>query len=422
MLSLLFSTLLIISSILSSSWFLLQVYYYKSVKEILYKYQSLNRSPKISIIVAIKNEPIDIIEELFENLSSLDYENYEVIVISDDDEDYFRRILLEVKGNKIHLFRRDERKGRKAGALNFGISKASGEYLVFLDAEARVDRYFLSKIAVMLKDREAIALKLSVRNLNSPLGMAYAKTTDFSMKSMFLSRWEKGLFIFPNGSALAIKRDAMKKLMWREGLMTEDLDLGIRCVMHGIKIDYIHDIEVSTLSPLGIFDLYEQIKRWAYGSGELLFSSLRLAKFGLKGIEGIIYVNQWGIYSFFLFMLILTSTIDPIVKIPDLILLVTIILYSISIGIYSLILKAKGDFRTATATIWGSFFGYIQGLIRIKSDWKVTPKDKRKDVKPFLLYIFQYLLILFSFIDIYLGSLLQGIMLFLLSISIFIME
>ncbi|MCY0884130.1 MAG: glycosyltransferase family 2 protein, partial [Acidianus infernus] len=91
--------LLVFSSLLSSSWLFLQVYYIKSIKgegiENRIDLQSQNKH-KISIIIAIRNEEADTINELIQNLRNIDYDNYEVIIISDDPPEKFREILSNI--------------------------------------------------------------------------------------------------------------------------------------------------------------------------------------------------------------------------------------------------------------------------------------------------------------------------------------
>ncbi len=82
--------LIILSAILSSLWVLLQAFYFTR-KEITCKHHEKGNS-SVSIIVAIKDEEPSVIKELIENLSSLNYENYEVIIISDDKEERFREL------------------------------------------------------------------------------------------------------------------------------------------------------------------------------------------------------------------------------------------------------------------------------------------------------------------------------------------
>ncbi|MEM2662987.1 MAG: glycosyltransferase family 2 protein, partial [Metallosphaera sp.] len=72
--------IIVLSAILSSLWILLESFYYTREKP------SVPRTDgpryRTSIVVAIKNEDPEVVKGLVENLSRLDYPDYEVILVS----------------------------------------------------------------------------------------------------------------------------------------------------------------------------------------------------------------------------------------------------------------------------------------------------------------------------------------------------
>ncbi len=411
------SLLLLVSSLLSSTWLILQGLYY-TPKEIAEEGEERRRE-RISVIIAIKDEAPETIRELVENLSKLDYEDYEVVIVSDDNEDKFKELSSIPMPVNFKLVRRANPKGRKAGALNFGVELSSGDYLVFLDAEARVERDFLKELSKLTK-YDAVALRLVVRNKDGPLGRIYSRMTDFSMASLFRGRERRGLLIFPNGSAFGIRKSVLLSLGgWKEGTVTEDLEIGIRLGIRGIRVRYYDRPTVSVLSPFTYYDLYSQIKRWAYGSGELLPEGVKLLRRGIKGLEGLLYVVQWGVYSFFPFSLILVSLFPGSVPLS---------LYLASIGVYGASLafyygrSADGSGEldlSGVLVMFASMVGFTQGLFRLRFNWKVTPKVATKDRAPALLQVLKYFLFLLSLYDLVSGEYLGFVLMLGLSISLF---
>lgn len=422
-----FSLILIFSSVLSSYWILLQVYYFKTKKGEIVRLEKSPSEPFFSIIVAIKNEDPSIIEELIGNLLDLDYNKYEVIIVSDDSQEYVSalksRLNCNGKDDIVKIVRRENSIGRKAGALNYGTKIAKGDYLVFLDSEARVDKDFLKRLSKHVNS-SALALRIKIRDAKSAIEKIYSRMTEYSMDSLFLSRFQKGLYIFPNGSAFVISRSLLQTLgMWKEGVFTEDLEIGLRAHFHDVKIEYIDEINVALIAPKNLYDLYYQIERWSYGSGELFLEGLKLLKKGVKGLEGFMYVIQWGLYSSFLFTLILISSFQPILKISFLNYLLPIAIFACSLAIYSFTFKIseKDMHLVSFVVIWASLIGFIKGLLRLRYSWRVTPKTSSNTKKPLILTVLQYLLILLAFVNLFYNQLLSSIILLSLSVSLFML-
>ncbi|BDC18106.1 glycosyltransferase family 2 protein [Acidianus sp. HS-5] len=431
-LSIFLGLILVFSSILSSSWLILQVYYVRSIKIEIKDVDDIklthDTNNKISIIIAIKNESVDTIKELIENLKNIKYENYEAIIVSDDTPERFKEIISNISYimRNIKIIRRSENKGRKAGALNYGVKLAQGEYLVFLDAEARITDDFLTKVSQYLSRFDAIAMRLRVRNKENYVEKSYYQMTEYSMSSLFLARDKKYFIIFPNGSAFAIKRNELEKVGgWKEGSVTEDLEMGIRLALFGIKVKFVNDIIVYTLSPFNLTDLYFQIKRWAYGSGELFSEGLLLLKKGIRGIEGFLYVIQWGVYSSFIFSLILITSLQLLVYIPIYFYLISLLIYSISVAFYSISFKIRSYnlHKISSVVIWSSLIGFLQGLFHITTNWRVTPKVKKSEENlPLCVRILGTILFIISFLELSKGLIFESIILFVLFLSIVIVQ
>ncbi len=410
--SFLLSIILLLSSIISSIWLILQASYFTRTQIVDLGY---DKSRTISIIIAIKDEEIDTIRDLVKNLSELDYDNYEVIIISDDTQETFKKYLSIALPKNFKIIRREKPTGRKAGALNYGVNLSKGEFLVFLDAEARVNRDFLKHVSYLLK-YNAISLRLKVRNTQG-IGKIYSYFTDFSMSSLFRGRSISGLYIFPNGSAFAIKKSILLDVGgWKENIVTEDLELGIRLALNNIRIYYFDEPSISILSPLNYSDLYTQIKRWAYGSGELFIEGLKLIKKGIRGLEGFLYVIQWGLYSFFLFIIIILSLLPYSINIY--LFIISMIIYGISLFIYSSKNPKEMDL-SGIVVVFAAMIGFIQGFFRTKFSWRVTPKLHSENFTPTSIEVLRYILLIISIFDILLNRYAFFLLMFLLSISMF---
>ncbi|BFH73589.1 glycosyltransferase family 2 protein [Sulfurisphaera javensis] len=399
-----FSLLLILSSLIPAIWNFLQVYYItRKVPSNIYPLT--NSKKKFSIIVAEKNEDVSVIKELINNLLELDYDDYEIIIVSDDPPELFNKKYKDFKeSEKLKIINRVNPKGGKAGALNYALKYAKYNYLVFLDADGRVDKDFLKKLSKY--DFDITAYRIRIYKSETIIQKYYEEFTEKVMDSLFKSRYILGLPIFPNGSAFCINKDILIKLGgWKENIITEDLELGIRAFLQGYKIKYIDDVIVYSLAPYTLNDLYNQIQRWSYGSAQLFFESIKMIRRGIIGLEGVFYAQQWGIYGLFIFILLLFSALDFILKIPILSFLLAILIYGISLAVYSVVFAQKvNDIRLPLTILNASISGYIKGLFRMPFKWKITPKIKEKKNTENNTNILLPILLIFSYINITFGN------------------
>jgi cellulose synthase/poly-beta-1,6-N-acetylglucosamine synthase-like glycosyltransferase len=92
--------------------------------------------PRVSLLISAYNEK-SVIAEKLRNALALDYpaDRMEIFVISDCSDDGTDEIVRHFAESGVCLVRQSERLGKSAG-LNVGVQKASGEILVFSDANS----------------------------------------------------------------------------------------------------------------------------------------------------------------------------------------------------------------------------------------------------------------------------------------------
>lgn len=110
---------------------------------------------KVSIIIPVYNRKDNIkgaeyLREAIESALAQTYENIEVIVVNDGSEDgqETEKVALSY-GDKIHYFYKEN--GGVSSALNFGINKATGDWISWLSHD---DLYTSDKIYVQMEDVE----------------------------------------------------------------------------------------------------------------------------------------------------------------------------------------------------------------------------------------------------------------------------
>lgn len=110
--------------------------------------------PRVTLVSAAYNESA-IIEKSIKNKLALDYptDKIEYIIVSDASSDGTDDIVRTYAASGVTLMRQDERMGKTA-ALNLAAGKASGEILVFADANSMFKRDTLRKLLQNFNDAE----------------------------------------------------------------------------------------------------------------------------------------------------------------------------------------------------------------------------------------------------------------------------
>jgi cellulose synthase/poly-beta-1,6-N-acetylglucosamine synthase-like glycosyltransferase len=93
-------------------------------------------TPTVSLIVSCYNEA-DVVEQKLKNCQSLDYpqQQLEIIFVSDGSDDGTDELIKPYCNERIKLIRQEGRLGKTMG-LNLALAEASGEIVVFSDANA----------------------------------------------------------------------------------------------------------------------------------------------------------------------------------------------------------------------------------------------------------------------------------------------
>lgn len=230
----------------------------------------------VSIIVPTRNEPPEIMGELFSNLSSLGYDGYEVIVVDDSDDEMARKL---VEHAKIHLgkipikvIHRESRRGFKPGALNAALPAAKGDVVVVLDADSRIDRGFIASLSRVLNARADLSY-VQARTLayvHSIASLAYFFFIEYRNRVLLPGTGALGNPLIA-GYGYAIKRSALEEVGgWNEECLAEDIDLTLKLMGSSKRGSFLEHVVVREHPPATVSDLVSQQERWMYGTYQAL--------------------------------------------------------------------------------------------------------------------------------------------------------
>ena len=250
---------------------------------------------KISILIPAHNEELGIRESI-ESALATNYRNKEVIVIDDGSTDHTWLIANSfAEKGLIKLIHRDApsppAKSSKASALNHGINYATGDYVLCMDGDTKLDPESLNNASTHFDDDEVVALSGNVKILTGDGGVdslvtkfqKYEYMIAIELGRRFTSVFQVLLVI--SGAFGIFKRDLIKNVhTFDKDTLTEDFDLTLKLRKTGGKVLFVPDAIAYTYCPSSWSAWIVQRNRWAYGQFQTLSKNKNLltAKFSLK--------------------------------------------------------------------------------------------------------------------------------------------
>ncbi len=169
-------------------------------------------TPKVTILIAAYNE-CDVIAATLDNKLALDYpaDQLEIIVISDSSEDGTDDIVSRYQERGVKLLRQEPRAG-KTSALNMAVPQASGDILVFSDANSLYDSQALKHLVANFAD-ERVGYVTGKMIYTNPDGSASGDGCSAYMKYENILRESESML----GSVVGVDGgiDAMRKDLYQ---------------------------------------------------------------------------------------------------------------------------------------------------------------------------------------------------------------
>ena len=232
--------------------------------------------PRITVQLPVYNERY-VVERLISAVAALDYplELLEIQVL-DDSTDESAAIALaacereRARGVDIHYIHRDHRTGYKAGALEEGFEKSTGEFLFVFDADFVPPPTFVRDTLDFFSDPDVGMVQARWDHLNrdfSLLTRLQAILLDGHFVVEHTARNRSGRFFNFNGTAGAWRRATIEEAGgWNADTLTEDIDLSYRAQLANWKFVYLKDVVSPAEVPVDINGFKTQQHRWAKGS------------------------------------------------------------------------------------------------------------------------------------------------------------
>lgn len=234
--------------------------------------------PFVTIQLPVYNERF-VIERLIDSVVAIDYplDRFEIQVLDDsnDDTETLCRARVEkyrALGYQIEHVRRPERKGYKAGALQYGLEFAKGQLIAIFDADFLPRPDFLRRTVPHFENPRVGVVQTRWEHLNQDYSLitrvqAFQLNVHFTVEQG--GRQEGEYMLQFNGTAGVWRRDAIDDAGgWQADTLTEDLDLSYRAQLKGWKIRFLESVGSPAELPAEMNSLKSQQFRWMKGGAE----------------------------------------------------------------------------------------------------------------------------------------------------------
>lgn len=119
------------------------------------KKSNFSENPEISIIIPMYNVEA-YIEECILSLLSQTYDDFEIICVDDGSDDHTVEIVKKLMADDERIYLYEYPHCGRAGIIrNFGMTKARGEYFLFLDGDDFFEKEMIEKVFGKIKEDEA---------------------------------------------------------------------------------------------------------------------------------------------------------------------------------------------------------------------------------------------------------------------------
>ncbi len=231
--------------------------------------------PRITVQLPIYNEQY-VIDRLIKACCGLDYPRDKLdIQLLDDSTDETREVAsatierYRAAGHPIEYIHRDNRIGYKAGALDYGLGTARGEFVAIFDADFVPPRDWLMQVIHHFAEPEVGMVQTRWTHLNrdySLLTQVAAIQLDGHFVLEHGGRSRTGVFFNFNGTAGMWRRSTIADAGgWQHDTLTEDTDLSYRAQLKGWRFKYLQDVECPAELPIEMTAFKTQQARWAKG-------------------------------------------------------------------------------------------------------------------------------------------------------------
>ena len=260
--------------------------------------------PPVDIIISTYNEPEDILKRTIVGCLNIDYPKDKLkIYMGDDGNRASIRDLCEQYG--INYMIRDNNEHAKAGNINNVLTKASGEFVLLLDADMIPKENIISVMLDYFEDEATgfvqspqVFYNMDPFQYNLGMGSNIPNEQDFFMRTMQEKRSHFNAVLHVGTNAL-FRRAAIDRIGGiPTGSITEDMATGMLIQNEGYKSFFVKETLALGLTSENFQDLMKQRDRWCRGNTQVMKKYNPLMMKNLTFAQKLIYLDGFVYWMF----------------------------------------------------------------------------------------------------------------------------
>ena len=191
---------------------------------------------KVSVIVPVYNVE-EYLERCLDSLVNQTLKETEIIVVNDGTKDNSQEIIDKYKEKYSNIKSYIKENGGLSDARNYGIKKASGDYLAFIDSDDYIDKFMLEKMWNKANKEKLDIVVCNSINIYDDNHMIEIKSNNNYSEDTI-----KNYLISPPMACTRIcKRTLFEKIEFKKNIYYEDLELTPKLVKQTKKIDFLDE-------------------------------------------------------------------------------------------------------------------------------------------------------------------------------------
>jgi exo-beta-1,3-glucanase (GH17 family)/cellulose synthase/poly-beta-1,6-N-acetylglucosamine synthase-like glycosyltransferase len=235
--------------------------------------------PRVSLHLALYNEPPEMVVETLDALARLDYPDFEVLVVDNNTvrDEVWQPVAAHCRrlGPRFRFFHLPKWPGFKAGALNFALTQTddAAEIVGVIDSDYQVAPDWLRTLVPYFAS-DAVGFVQAPQDNRGWEGNRFKEMINWEYKGFFdlgmVQRNERNAII-QHGTMTLIRRSALDKVgAWGEWCICEDAELGLRLFEAGYEAVYVNHDFGRGLTPDSFAAYKGQRFRWCFGAVQIL--------------------------------------------------------------------------------------------------------------------------------------------------------
>ena len=225
------------------------------------------QQPMVSVIVPAFNEEVNAIRTV-QSLIQQDYNNLQVIFVDDGSKDNtFNNVSHAFReNNKVKIFTKEN--GGKASALNVGVEKADGDFVVCIDADTQLKPDAISQLMKKFNNEKVGAVAGNVKVGNEINMITKWQSIEYITSQNFDRRafdYLNCITVVPGAIGGFRKQALIKSGGFTSDTLAEDCDITMRLHRNGYTIRNCNEAISYTEAPESMKQFMKQRFRWSFG-------------------------------------------------------------------------------------------------------------------------------------------------------------